>query len=181
MSIVSDLQHKKDIMLRVPAAMAKFMDGFIAEKYGSRPEAFIDADRKFMIYIELMESVILTSIKDKDVSAEAKKRYYLEEIAEKIRPYKGRYEKFIKDSGAAKEVQVMIKCPKELERRVENIAQRTQCFKNYHDFTKIAFAYLIEEDDLYLQHESIMAAFLKMKESNLDDEVKRLREELKNE
>ena len=113
------MQHKKDIMLRIPTAMAQFMDGFIVSKYGSRPEAFIDSDRKFITFIELMEATILSDIRDKDVSAEAKKRYYLEEIESKIKPYKERYEKFIKDSGTSKEVQVMIKCPIELDRRIE--------------------------------------------------------------
>ncbi len=178
LGIVSDLQHKKEIMVRLPAAMARFMDGFIVGNYGSRPEALIDADRKFIFFIEIIERGILSRIRDRDVSAEVKQKYYLEEIEAQIRPYKARYDKFVKDSGNNKEVQVMVKCPNKLVDSIDKVVERTQCFRNYHDFTKIAFAYLIEENSVYQEHESEMAAFLKMKETNLDEEVRRLREEL---
>ena len=163
-------------MIRVPKTVGDAIDTCVGRTHLSRPDVILDACRQFRVALVSFEHSLIESIKDKDVSIEAKDRYYREEVWKFTDPYREFYNKQVKDS-KGEVLSILLTMPPGEQIQIEGVVSRDPDIRTHQDYYKLALGYFILHFHKIGTYETDVLDYF-LDRMNVDNEVSKLRKEL---
>ena len=173
-------KRTKSVMVRLPITMVEHIDRFAGYTHSSRPDFITDAIRRYIGYILRESSSVTVQIKGLEVSDEAKRIYFSQQMSERINQEYELYKRSKKGRSGTKEISVLISMPLGLYGTITDTVEFTGIFNGNQEFIKVAIYHLFALLDKEASDMNAVSSFHTIidRESVLKKELEQIRSEI---